>query len=90
MGGQDGWVDVTFFSEPPMVKKVVITQDSTTIYDSQTRVSNPAGIGTISIEIIFNETMKTEGLPVSIARFGKTSPYTQHIFGNGSWSKTTY
>ena len=68
--------------------RVIIKQNSTIIYDSQLDISNPADAGTIDIEILFSETMKTEDLP--IVSFGKKAPYSQHIFENGSWSKTNY
>ncbi len=91
LGSQDGWVDFSF-SEPPMVKKVVITQDSTVIYDSQAKITHPAGIGKITIKIIFNETMKTTNLPVvsPVVSFGKATPYNQHVFVNGFWLQTNY
>lgn len=81
-------VDWDFTTELPRVQRIVIQQDTKTVYDSQTGTSNPATVGTLTFKIIFTETMKIETLP--IVNFGLISPYNQNFVGNGSWSQTTY
>ncbi|MEW6104545.1 MAG: hypothetical protein AB1630_12150, partial [bacterium] len=90
----NAWVNWDFTSDLPMVKKVRLIQQregkTIVIYDSKTKESNSAGIGTVTFKIEFTETMRTNNNMPEIS-FGLSSPYTQHkATASTGWTRTTY
>ncbi|MBN1314336.1 MAG: hypothetical protein JXA42_02670, partial [Anaerolineales bacterium] len=91
---KDETFKVIIDNEPPKVERVIVTQGSKTIYDSQGGVSEWAKAGTIQVKVIFNESMQTDeinGTDVDATiKFDLNAPYTAHtVTRSGGWSTTT-